>query len=1257
MPETEDRMDFAQLNALCRDDSRKDDQPNAQVPDLIASPTLSPMLKKNLEAMGIKSPVAAQRIANTPQIQPDRLRFIMSDEGIESAELDGIALASKRKPMQEAKRLSERIDPTSVACCAILGFGIGYHCGAMLERLGGHGIVVCFEPDVALLRAVLERVDYSAMLATNRFFLVTDPDDSASLSRMFSGIEAIVGLGVEIIKHPPSMARLGESGDRFGRVLSDVLKSARTHVITTLAHAPLSFRNSLMNLDYYSKSAGILALKDSCAGKPAVVVSAGPSLEKNLDLLADPAVRQSVVVVAVQTVLKVMLNRRIKPDFVAALDFHEISTRFYEGLTAADVEGIRLVVEPKANPAILDAFPGEVLCVNDELLDTLLGDKLACKLGEVPRGGTVAHLCYYLARYLGCDPVILIGQDLGFTDGQYYAAGAAIHQVWSGELNAHNTLEMMEWERIARMKSLLRKKTDIHGRAIYCDEQMSTYLAQFEADFQKDEEKGLVVIDATEGGVAKAHTTIMTLRKAIDTHASTNKIEIPETSGIGNQDDLRKQLVGERLKELISDCERVAYLSEESIKLLESMIRHQQDQKKVNTLIRKVEGLRDRVVAMEAAFTLIESVNQVGVINRMRRDRVIEMSEGVHGLERQKMQIERDITNVQWTRDAARSVAELLAKGRSAFFGELPKQTNELDEMQAAERTLDIKEGDGDSHERAMVHAVVIADPQFGGLGTGRDLRSKMFDGLNILQTTLRRLDRSSELDGITIVTPNPDAIRAIIGSFSVHKDLRIVGVDPDRFAARARRIASARMQSGACWRGSIGRLSVYDEQVDPGLLASVMGEYSFDACAIVGVDWAMIDPGLVDLTVARFRTQDSEKRIAFSQAVPGIGTMVIDRATMALLGNSMNRSDGGTNHFATIGALVGYIPVSPQSDPIAKGMCVHVEPSIRDAGVRAIADTPARIAVMQDAYQAMDSNEQRDSADAARCVDAFACSSGRYGRVCPSTIVLETCTGRLAGGDWGMWKRNSIKPIERPVLSIGDAHRLLGGIGELREDVAVVFDGVGDPLMHPRALDFVHLAKEDGIGCVEVRTDLLREGIGAGELLESGIDILSVDVLAETPETYASITGVDRLDAVYTRLQSIFDAMGSDPSNPIWFVPRITRCDAVYSEIEPFFDKWLMLCGSAVIDPLPQRIDGQRIQRLPIPKKCQRRVDRSTMHVCCDGTVVDRLGHPIGGAGRAINALDEGIEQAYRRMCSAMRASSIEPKGEIRSLTQEPAA
>src|SRR5204863_1237303 len=140
------------------------------------------------------------------------------------------------------------------------------------------------------------------------------------------------------------------------------------------------------NLDRYVTRAGVADLAGAAQGRPAIVVAAGPSLRRNLHLLKRPGIRDRFVIVAVQTVLKTLLAKGIRPHFVTALDYHEISRRFYEGLTASDVEGVTLVAEPKCNRAILEAFPGTVRCVGDHVLDQVLGPKLVRPMGEIQPG-------------------------------------------------------------------------------------------------------------------------------------------------------------------------------------------------------------------------------------------------------------------------------------------------------------------------------------------------------------------------------------------------------------------------------------------------------------------------------------------------------------------------------------------------------------------------------------------------------------------------------------------------------------------------------------------------------------------------------------------------------------------------------------------------------------------------------------------------------------------------------------------------------
>ncbi|MBN4052769.1 motility associated factor glycosyltransferase family protein, partial [Roseiflexus sp. AH-315-K22] len=496
----------------------------------------SSVLEKNLDAIRTSCARTAQLIEQaaprtdiifieTDDVCPD------SGEPVLSATIgtgdETRALSSKRRPLAEAQKLADGFDIKENGAAAVLGFGLGHHAKAIARVVQKMGVVLCFEPDVALLRAVFERIDHSQWMADTNFAIFTDPADPGLISARLKGFEPTVSLGTRIIHHTPSRPRLGKTAAEFSDNLMRVLRAIRTNLVTTLLQVEVTQRNLLQNLDHYTNAPGITDLKDCCKGKPAIVVSAGPSLARNIHLLKQPGIRERFVIVAAQTVLRQLLAEGIKPHFVTALDYHEISKRFYEGLTEDDVRGVTLIAEAKANPAILDAFPGQIRVPDDKYLTAVLGEDLFTARGQLTPGATVAHLACYVARHMGCDPVILVGQDLGFTDGQYYGAGAAIHRVWSGELNAFNTLEMMEWQRIVRGRATLHKVTDTLGRPVFSDEQMLTYLTQFERDFLADADRGLTVIDATEGGVAKQHTRTMPLADAINKYTPADRLSIP----------------------------------------------------------------------------------------------------------------------------------------------------------------------------------------------------------------------------------------------------------------------------------------------------------------------------------------------------------------------------------------------------------------------------------------------------------------------------------------------------------------------------------------------------------------------------------------------------------------------------------------------------------------------------------------------------------------------------------------------------------
>ncbi len=506
-----------------------------------------------------------------------------------------LALASRFDPLAEAGKLVADVDFQKHAAIFVLGLGLGYHVADLASQIARDAIIVVMEPNLDHLRAVLEKIDHTAWLGNPAVMIVDGAIDRAGLLCRLEPFSTILTQGTILVTHPPTRQIAGEAIQAFAQMVTDVLAYCRTNVATSLINSARTISNLTMNLAYYTGGANTNELLGAARGYPAVCVGAGPSLARNVELLRDPEVRSRVVVISAQTTLKPLLDRGVRPDFVTALDYHEISKRFYEGLP--DLPDVTLVAEVKVNPSVVDSYPGPIRVAQNSFLDHLLAE-LAVPIAPIRSGATVAHLSFYLAQHLGCDPIILIGQDLGFSDGLYYCPGTAIHEVWAPELSPLNTVENLEWQRIVRHRNHLRKLKDVNDRPIYSDEQMLTYLKQFERDFAT---AGQRVIDATEGGLAKEHTQRMSLREALDQYATRPAPPLPLAAR--GFDAAKVEAVTGLLQRRIRETTELKTLTQKTRPILRQMLEHQSDMIRMNKLFADLDRNRRRVDELNDTFT------------------------------------------------------------------------------------------------------------------------------------------------------------------------------------------------------------------------------------------------------------------------------------------------------------------------------------------------------------------------------------------------------------------------------------------------------------------------------------------------------------------------------------------------------------------------------------------------------------------------------------------------------------------------------
>lgn len=588
-------------------------------------------------------------------------------------------LHSRYDPQREAREFCETLDKNDAACVILCGLGLGYHLQALFDAFGPDVVYLISEPDLVTIKTALEQTDLSAVLAAGRIVFISRLD-KGSLHERIMHFSTMLMLGTLFAVPPVARDHQAEFHTACRAALLDFAAFAKMSLVTLVRNASITCRNIASNLPAYVSTPPIDILHNRFAGCPAILVAAGPSLARNIDEL--PALQDKAIIIAAQTTLRPLLERGIRPHFVTSLDFSDLSRQFFENLDIPD--DLVLVAEPKASWHVIDAFrngeqPPSAACLSPAaisphqsrrviLLDNTfarrcLGDDLANR-SPLEAGATVMHLAFYLAQWLGCEPIIFVGQDLAFGGHCYYTPGVAMHRAWGPELGRFATMEMKEWERIARHRAILRKVKDITGREVYTDDQMFTYLEQFERDFAKSPAR---VIDATEGGARKAGTMIMTLADAAAQHCRSPidaaKFDyLRQPWGDARQLQPARDTLAARRKEL----EKFKPLCRETRDILRELTDLVGDASAFNRRIARVDELRTLVQDHDTIFAMVRDVSQLGELQKIAADRKLYAPEGGDKARAQR-QIQRDIQFIDAMLDGCKELGAILDDSLKRF--------------------------------------------------------------------------------------------------------------------------------------------------------------------------------------------------------------------------------------------------------------------------------------------------------------------------------------------------------------------------------------------------------------------------------------------------------------------------------------------------------------------------------------------------------------------------------------------------------------
>ena len=329
--------------------------------------------------------------------------------------IDGMAVHSVSGAQEEAKQLVARLPhDTDNSIHIVYGLGLGYYFDELIQNAKGSIIVI--EPDIEVLKFVLSIVDFSENFSKKKSFIVSDVDELQSIFEQvfrYKSKVSLTALPYYSIHCADSYSDIKSKVERMTVLIG--------HNFSFQVHEILSFfLYTIKELEKKYHCPLITDYKDLLKNKPAIIVSAGPSLASNIDKLKK--YKDNAFIFCVGTAYRTLIDNGIIPDFLNIIE--RVDTKFH--YKSDYLKDSILVCEPYTNANIFENNYKQILITPSVETDASRWfiEKTGRNVDDFETKGTVSYHALYTAKYLGCNPIILIGQDLAYSDGNCYAKGS-----------------------------------------------------------------------------------------------------------------------------------------------------------------------------------------------------------------------------------------------------------------------------------------------------------------------------------------------------------------------------------------------------------------------------------------------------------------------------------------------------------------------------------------------------------------------------------------------------------------------------------------------------------------------------------------------------------------------------------------------------------------------------------------------------------------------------------------------------------------
>ncbi|SNV81573.1 motility associated factor glycosyltransferase family protein [Clostridium cochlearium] len=438
-----------------------------------------------------------------------------------------IYLGSKYNVQRDIDKFLEELEDINTSnIIVVFGLASGEHIKELMNKLEENNKVLIIEPDINVLNKFLE-LEYAKDIIN---------DDRISLCLCKKGeVEKFFNSNIDNINIKSNIKlKVFSNYEKIYKneilealyALKNVVENSLADNITIKYFSETFAKAFINNLKHIIKASPINYFKNKFEGKSAIVVSAGPSLEKNVHELKE--VQDNFIIITGARSLGTLIKNNIIPDFICMVDPGDINCKFIEKYLDYKIP---LVFFENTSYKAMNLYKGSKVLFSGNPVTSII---LEQNIDSLLAGGSVAHTCTSFASYIGCNPITFIGQDFAYTGEKLHSDSSAFKE----ENKINSKIDFI-------------KVKDIFGNLVKTDRNLNLYRMNMEEIIKKYSDK--TFINSTEGGANMKGTIVQPLSKTIEEYGK-EKIAKEKIQDILNH----PPIVGkEKIIKYLEESERV----------------------------------------------------------------------------------------------------------------------------------------------------------------------------------------------------------------------------------------------------------------------------------------------------------------------------------------------------------------------------------------------------------------------------------------------------------------------------------------------------------------------------------------------------------------------------------------------------------------------------------------------------------------------------------------------------------------------------